>query len=108
MIELILFAVVAGLFGGVMVVGFSAILALVSVAVFRSLGARALALTTSGMIPVGFSVLAMWPFADPACCDSGPAVQGLLILVVLALVLLVLIWPISFRINKAIIEERRI
>ena len=108
MIELILFALVAGLFGGVVVVGFSAILALVSVAVFRSSGARGLALTTSGMIPVGFAMLAMWPFADPACCDSGPAVQGLLILVVLALVLLVLIWPISFRINQAIIEERRI
>ena len=108
MLDLILFVVIGGLFGGVMVVGFSALLAMVSVAVFRSLSARALALTTSGMIPVGFAVLAIWPFADPACCDSGPAVQGLLIVAVLALVLLVLIWPISFRINRAIIEERRI
>ena len=108
MLDLILFAVIGGLFGGVIVVGFSALLAMVSVTVFRPFGARGLALTTSGLIPVGFAVLAMWPFTDPACCDSGPAVQGLLIVAVLALVLLVLIWPISFRINQAIIEERRI
>lgn len=107
MVELILLGLFIAAGFGVIVLGGSAALAWLSNRLFPDAYEPTLALVTAGLAPVG---LLLWSIADLVggdCCESGPQVQGLLLLLVMHAVLIVIVWPLGYRINRSMIERWR-
>lgn len=107
MVELILFGLAIAAGFGVIVLGVSAALAWLANLMFSQAYEPTLALVTAGLVPVGLLLWSLIDFAGSDCCESGPQAQGLLLLMVMHSVLIVLVWPLSYRINRSVIEDRR-
>jgi hypothetical protein len=107
MVELILFALLIAAGFGVIVVGLSTALAWLSNRLFPEAYEQSLALVTAGLVPVGLLLWTIVDFAGSDCCESGPQVQGLLLLMVMHGVLIAIAWPLGYRINRSMFERWR-
>jgi hypothetical protein len=107
-VELILFGLGIAAGFGVMVFGLSAALAWLASRLFPNGTDQLLALVTAGAIPVGLLIWSLFSFVGSDCCESGPEAQGLLLLMVMHGVLLMLVWPLSYRFNLSMIESARV
>ena len=103
MVGLILLGLAIAAGFGVIVVRVSAALAWLSNRIFPKAYEPTLALVTAGLVPVGLLLWSLVDFAGGDCCESGPQAQGLLLLMVMHAVLIVIIWPLSYRINRSMI-----
>ena len=108
MVGLILFGLAIALGFGVIVSGVSAGLAWFAGLLFPKAYEPTIALVTAGFIPVGLLVWSIIGFAGSGCCESGPEAQGLLILMVMNAVLLLVVWPLGYRLNLSLVEGSRI
>ena len=107
MVELILFGLAIAAGFGVIVLGVSAALAWMSNRLLPEAYEPTFALVTAGLVPAGLLLWSLVDFVGGDCCESGPQVQGLLLLMVMHAVLIVIVWPLSYRINRSIIERWR-
>lgn len=108
MVQLILFGLAIAAGFGVIVFGLSAALAWLANQMFPKGQEQTLALATAGIIPVGLLFWSLVSFVGSDCCDSGPAAQGLLVLVVMHGVLLIIVLPLCYRFNLSMIEGERV
>ena len=107
MVELILL-------GLLIAAGFSVIVVAVSVALawgvnrlFPDAYEPSIAVLAAGLVPLGLLLWSIADFVGGDCCESGPQVQGLLLLMVIHAVLIVIVWPLGYRINRSMIERWR-
>lgn len=101
MVELILLGLAIAAAFGVVALGVSALLAWIANRLFPRADEPTLALVAAGVLPVGLLVWSFIGFAGGNCCESGPQAQGLLLLIVMHGVLLVIVWPLGYRINRS-------
>ena len=107
MVELILLGLFIASGSGVIVLGVSAALAWLSNRLFPRVYEPTLAVVAAGLVPVSLLLWSIVDFAGNDCCESGPQVQGLLLLMVMHAVLIFIVWPLGYRINRSIIEGWR-
>lgn len=107
MVELILLGLAIASGFGVIFLGVSAALAWLANRLFPQAYKQFLALITAGIIPVSLLLWSLIGYVGSDCCESGPQAQGLLLLMVMNGVLLVLVWPLGYRINLSMINRSR-
>lgn len=107
MVELILFGLAIAAGFSVIVFGLSAALAWLASQMFPRGQEQILALATAGVIPLGLLFWSLASFVGSDCCDSGPAAQGLLVLIMMNGVFLIVVWPLCYRFNLSMIEGAR-
>ncbi len=101
MVELILLGLAIAAAFGVVALGVSALLAWIANRLFPRAYEPTLALVAAGVLPVGLLVWSLIGFAGGDCCESGPQAQGLLLLMIMHGVLLVIVWPLGYQINRS-------
>lgn len=107
MAELILFGLAIAAGFGVIVLGISAALAWLSNHMLPQVYEPTRALVTAGLVPIGLLLWSLVDFAGSDCCESGPQVQGLLLLMLMHAVLIIIVWPLGYRINRSMIIRSR-
>ena len=103
---LILAAFLAALFAGTIVLGFSVGLAWIGSRLLHDVSHPKVALASSGVVPVLFTLWTVAGFVPDGCCESGTEAQGLLIAVVVLAGLLFVAWLVGFRINSRLLSAR--
>jgi hypothetical protein len=107
MVELILFGLAFAVAFGLIALGFSVVLAWFANRMFPQAYEPTLALSTSGLVPIGLLLWSLVSLAGDSCCESGSAAQGLLVMMATLGVLILLVWPLGYRINLSMIERAR-
>lgn len=106
MISLILAAVMFGIGAGVFVLAFSAAIAFIARNLVGRIDERRLALVTAGIVPLSLPLWTLVDLASHDCCESGPEAQGLLALAIVATLLVVVVWPLGYLVNLAILSDQ--